>query len=68
MYNNKLKYYIKSLLGRKNDMWYFDNLLKSYNLDCQKKTIETLLSTKLIYNNNLGINTNIKYPFLCYNS
>ncbi len=30
MYNSNLKYYTKALIGRKNEMWYFDNWVKKY--------------------------------------
>ncbi len=30
MYNSNFKYYTKMLLGRKNEMWYFDNWNKIY--------------------------------------
>ena len=30
MYNNDFNYYLKSILGKKNDAWYFDRLQKSF--------------------------------------
>ncbi len=30
MYNSALKFYAKALLGKKNDMWYFDKLERAY--------------------------------------
>lgn len=42
MYNSEFNYYIKGLLGKKNDAWYFDNLEKSFKKSNRKLTNDIL--------------------------
>lgn len=42
MYNNEFNYYIKKLLGRKNDAWYFDNLEKSFKKTHRRNSIDLI--------------------------
>lgn len=60
MYNSNLRYYAKALLGKKNDMWYFDNLLKCYSSDCREKTKNAIQFAEKKVNLNLyKSNTNL---------
>src|SRR5882724_7721333 len=62
MYNSTLKYYAKALLGRKNDMWYFDKLQRSYPKRDQKlvKELLSLTDSNLLTNSFLSRKNNLQ--------
>ena len=43
LYHSPLKHFVKGLLGRKNDAWYFDRMIAAYNKPQQQLTQEALL-------------------------
>lgn len=42
IYHSPLKYFLKGLLGRKNDAWYFDRMVKAYDKQQQQLTAALL--------------------------
>ncbi len=64
MYNNNFKYYIKALIGRKNDMWYFDKLQKSYPKNNQRDVNELISWADKVSNEQFDESFYIKNGFV----
>lgn len=50
LYHSPLKHFVKGLLGRKNDAWYFDRMIAAYPQTQQQLTQQALLQASRLAN------------------